>query len=125
MKRYIYVDERFLVIACFESERSLCRMVSDIEITDDILKDLFDEEGNPNYIYFNDEAYKGISVEEFNQLKGGFIRKLTDDEKAYFFPEPLPPQPTQLDRIESLLSKKEEDIIDNYTLSLINYGIII
>lgn len=46
------------------------------------------------------------------------------EELQILYPTPTS-QPTQLDRIESLLSKKEEDIIDNYTLSLINSGIII
>lgn len=43
-------------------------------------------------------------------------------------PEPEPPQPTQLDRIEGLLAQSVTDIengaIDRYTLALVKEGIL-
>lgn len=42
--------------------------------------------------------------------------------------DPSEPQPTQLDRIESMVAKSQEEIaqeaIDNYTLELIEGGVI-
>ena len=34
------------------------------------------------------------------------------------------PEPTQLDRIEAMVSKSQQDIIDEYTLELVEGGII-
>ena len=40
-------------------------------------------------------------------------------------PEPIPePEPTQLDRIEAKLDKTQQDIIDEYTLELIESGML-
>ena len=49
-------------------------------------------------------------------------------ETVYFdLPEPEPepePEPTQLDRIETAINLSQQEIIDNYTLELIEGGVI-
>ena len=56
--------------------------------------------------------------------------ELVLDEEAYQAwldeqskPQPEP-EPTQLDRIEEAVNKSQQDVIDEYTLSLISEGII-
>lgn len=39
-------------------------------------------------------------------------------------PEPIEPEPTQLDRIETAINLSQQEIIDNYTLELIEGGVI-
>lgn len=42
-----------------------------------------------------------------------------------YIPEPEPePEPTQLDRIETAINLSQQEIIDNYTLELIEGGVI-
>ena len=56
----------------------------------------------------------------YNPETGEFAEPYDDYE-----PEPLPdPQPTQLDRIEAAVNKSQQDIIDSYTLELMEGGII-
>ena len=51
--------------------------------------------------------------------------KYENGEWINYEPEPEPePEPTQLDRIEEAINKSQQDIIDEYTLELIEGGVI-
>ena len=52
-------------------------------------------------------------------------KKYVNGEWVEYTPEPIPepePEPTQLDRIEAAVNKTQQDIIDEYTLELIESG---
>lgn len=52
-------------------------------------------------------------------------KKYINGEWVEYIPEPLPePEPTQLDRIEEAVKQSQQDIIDNYTMQLIEEGAI-
>ena len=63
-----------------------------------------------------------IPIEEDFDLTN---KKYVDGEWVEYTPEPVPePEPSQLDRIEAAVSKSQQDIIDAYTLELVEGGII-
>lgn len=52
-------------------------------------------------------------------------KKYVNGKWVGYTPEPLPePEPTQLDRIEQAVKMSQQEIIDNYTLTLIEGGVI-
>jgi hypothetical protein len=78
------------------------------DVTEELMNAYLDENGKPNY-----KAVEGKPV------------KLTAEEKETLFPKSAP---TQLDRIEESIQEiknmREQEIVDRYTLTLINEGII-
>ena len=74
------------------------------DVTEELLNDYLDKYGQPKYIYENNG-----------------VRLFTDEERAQYYPEP---EPSQLDRIEALVQKNHNDIIDEYTMQLIEEGVI-
>lgn len=75
------------------------------DVTEELLNDYLDKYGQPKYIYENNG-----------------VRLFTDEEKAMYYPEP---EPSQLDRIEAAVNKSHNDIIDEYTMQLIEEGVIV
>ena len=81
-----------------------CKNIWVNEVSQEVFDNLLDAEDNPNYIYENET-----------------VRLLTQEEKKRLYP--TPPQ-TQLDRIEAAILKSKEEIIDEYTLQLVQEGVI-
>ena len=75
------------------------------------------------YYYFESNEL----IEEAEQISDKQFLEIIS-EITYVAPESIEPEPTQLDRIESMISKSQEQITkearDAYTLELINSGII-
>ncbi len=72
---------------------------------------------------------KVMAVEFSDDISVGMIYNAeTESFSEYMPPEPEPPQPTQLDRIESLLVQSVTDIennaIDRYNLELVKEGVL-
>lgn len=103
MKKYVYVDNKAVVIAILDVERNLCKM-QEMELDENIIKNCFDDKDLPNYIFEHEQFNKDMSVEEFNALQGGKLRLLTAEEKEELF-KPIPQEPTQLDRIEESIKE--------------------
>ena len=78
----------------------------------DGIKYLSDEISDPKSILVN-EGFDWIN------------KKWNGTEWINYEPDPEPePEPTQLDRIEEAVNKSQQDIIDEYTLELIEGGVI-
>lgn len=92
------------------------------------------------YALINDEGYI-IGLNRYqNEITNEYLIKVDStfkkNNKKYdfetktfidYFPEPIPepePIPTQLDRIEGYVKQSYQDIIDNYTMQLIEEGVI-
>ena len=74
------------------------------------------------------KGFVGISEEELLKLYETEPELALKDSRIQMLLEPPKPEPTQLDRIESLVSKSQEQIAqearDAYTLELIEGGVI-
>lgn len=67
-------------------------------------------------------------VETYQSNKTGKESVVKYPKPSEVTPEPVEPEPTQLDRIESMVAKSQEEIAqearDEYTLELIENGVI-
>ncbi len=100
----LYLDSNDCIYLIGNHAMEDCKHVIYDKVTEELMNTYLDENGKPNY-----KAVEGKPV------------KLTTEEKEALFPKPAP---TQLDRIEEAVKKSHQEVIDEYTLSLINEGII-
>lgn len=111
MKKYLLLDEKNLIKNARFSRTSIDGWieVEDLEPIDEKIYSTYYEN---NEYRFDEELYE---------------QYLKDKEESVS-PEPLPTPPAQLDRIEESIQEiknmREQEIVDRYTLTLINEGII-
>ena len=78
-----------------------------------------------NEVYTNENGVEMIcDYYGYIDEKGNEVITSSHSRMNVEIPEPITPQPTQLDRIEEAVNKSHQDIIDEYTLSLIEEGVI-
>lgn len=100
----LYLDEHNCLYLIGSHLIEECKHVIYNDVTEELLNNYLDERGKPLYIWENDT-----------------LRLLTDEEREQWFTD----EQTQLDRIEAAVNKSHNDIIDEYTMQLIEEGVIV
>ena len=96
-------------------ENNICVSANCIYAEDDkTIEHEFETEEERTYFFENIKYFKYVNEK---------LVEMTDEEKEQYYP-PISQEPTQLDRIEKAVSMLRQDVIDEYTLSLINDGVI-